>query len=51
MTFSIYRASTGNTGVKKSFTTIAELKKYFDNQTIIIYWEDAEIWIYDDYME
>lgn len=48
MTFTIFRLSTFNTEGIKTFTTIKELKDYFNGEKIIICWDSNEILIDDE---
>ena len=53
MTFTVYKASDYNFKTTVTFNTLEELKDYQLNAgvSLIINFEELEIWIYDDYME
>ena len=53
MTFTVFKASDYKFQTTVTFNTLAELRDYQINAgvSLIINFEELEIWIYDDYME
>ena len=53
MTFTVHKVSNWNFEETATFNTLEELKDYQLNAgvSLIINFEELEIWIYDDYME
>ena len=53
MTFKVFKASDYDFQTTVTFNTLEELKDYQINtgSSLIINFEELEIWIYDDYME
>ena len=53
MTFKVFKASDYDFQTIVTFNTLEELKDYQINtgSSLIINFEELEIWIYDDYME
>ena len=53
MTFTVFKASDYEFQTTVTFNTLAELRDYQINagSSLIIDFEELEIWIYDDYLE